>query len=812
MKPSAAIIIPWPCILFSVFSIIITPLTALKFDCLYLHFYLEVEELLINFVIMMDNVPRHAEYVPVPHHIPAPEYKPMSPEEEDLMIENSYQELLRAYLQSNHRKKVEKIERAYRFAREAHKGVRRRSGEPYILHPIAVAKVVISELGLGSTSICAALLHDVVEDTEYTREDIENNFGDKIASIVEGLTKISGGIFGSQASLQAENFRKLLLSMSTDIRVVLIKMADRLHNMRTLASMRPEKQYKIAGETLYVYAPLAHRLGLYKIKQELEDLAFKYEHPQKYEEIMALVNQSAAHREKVVEEFVAPIREKLDAAGFKYEIKARIKSAYSIYNKMETKKIPFSEIYDVYAVRVIFENDDDSQERLRCWQIYTFFSDGHKVHPDRLRDWTSVPKANGYRALHLTAMGPEGKWIEVQIRSRKMDEIAELGYAAHWKYKTGEYEDDSELDKWMNTIKDILANPEPNAIDFLDTIKLNLFAREIYVFTPRGDLITLPAKATVLDMAFAIHTELGLHCLAGKINHRLVPLSYELDSGDQVEIITSKSQKPVTQWLEYCKTAKAQNCIRDFLRRSRPHLISRGRDLLVQVAEQEGLDITDELVQNLCRNLGATTPDELYVRIAKEEIDLTADQLKALFKKRTSLIRKILRNPFASRKKLNSQEPPKDPINRKEVYILHPDAEKPNYLLDVCCTPIPGDDVLGFVNDDEEVVLHKQSCPVAMRLKTSYGPRLVATRWGGTAEKFIARIAVEGIDRHGILEEITSTVSQKLGINIRGLNISAPQEVFQAELTVLVDNTDTVESICNALKSIKGVQKAARIS
>ena len=768
--------------------------------------------MLINFVIMMENVPRHAEYVPVPHHVPAPEYKPMSPEEEDLMIENSYQELLRAYLQSNHRKKVEKIERAYRFAREAHKGVRRRSGEPYILHPIAVAKIVISELGLGSTSICAALLHDVVEDTEYTREDIENNFGDKIASIVEGLTKISGGIFGAQASLQAENFRKLLLSMSTDIRVVLIKMADRLHNMRTLASMRPEKQYKIAGETLYVYAPLAHRLGLYKIKQELEDLAFKYEHPQKYEEIMAMVSQSEAHREKVVEEFVAPIRKKLDAAGFKYEIKARIKSAYSIYNKMETKKIPFSEIYDVYAVRVIFENDDDSQERLRCWQIYTFFSDGHKVHPDRLRDWTSVPKANGYRALHLTAMGPEGKWIEVQIRSRKMDEIAELGYAAHWKYKTGEYEDDSELDKWMNTIKDILANPEPNAIDFLDTIKLNLFAREIYVFTPRGDLITLPAKATVLDMAFAIHTELGLHCLAGKINHRLVPLSYELDSGDQVEIITSKSQKPVTQWLEYCNTAKAQNCIRDFLRRSRPHLISRGRDLLVQVAEQEGLDITDELVHNLCRNLGATTPDELYVRIAKEEIDLTADQLKALFKKRTSLIRKILRNPFASRKKLNSQEPPKDPINRKEVYILHPDAEKPNYLLDVCCTPIPGDDVLGFVNDDQEVVLHKQSCPVAMRLKTSYGPRLVATRWGGTAEKFIARIAVEGIDRHGILEEITSTVSQKLGINIRGLNISAPQEVFQAELTVLVDNTDTVEAICNALKNIKGVQKAARIS
>ena len=354
------------------------------------------------------------------------DYPHYTPEEEDRIVEKAYGEVLQAYLQSNHRKKVEIIEKAYRFAKEAHKGVRRRSGEPYILHPIAVAKIVISELGLGSTSICAAFLHDVVEDTDYTKEDIEAVFGTKIASIVEGLTKISGGIFGDKASIQAENFRKLLLSMSTDIRVVLIKMADRLHNMRTLGSMRPEKQYKIAGETLYVYAPLAHRLGLFSIKQELEDLAFKYEHPQKYAEIMAKVEQGEKHREEIVEEFVRPVREKLDAAGFRYEIKARVKSAYSIYNKMETKQVPFEEIYDVYAVRVIFENDDDAMEKIRCWQIYTFFTDGHRVHPDRLRDWTSTPKANGYRALHLTAMGPEGRWIEVQIRSRKMDIVAEL--------------------------------------------------------------------------------------------------------------------------------------------------------------------------------------------------------------------------------------------------------------------------------------------------------------------------------------------------------------------------------------------------
>lgn len=740
-------------------------------------------------------------------------YIQKTPEEEGKMVDRAFQEVLQAYLNSNHRKKVEKIERAYKFAKKAHAGVRRRSGEPYILHPIAVAKIVISELGLGSTSICAALLHDVVEDTEYTREDIEANFGTKIADIVEGLTKISGGIFGARTSLQAENFRKLLLSMSSDVRVILIKMADRLHNMRTLNSMRPEKQLKIAGETLYVYAPLAHRLGLYKIKNELEDLAFKYEHPQKYQEIKSLISSTEEHRRHVVEEFVAPVRKKLDEAGFKYEIKARVKSAYSIYNKMETKKIPFEEIYDIYAVRVIFENDDDAQERLRCWQIYTFFSDGHKVHPDRLRDWTSVPKANGYRALHLTAMGPEGKWIEVQIRSRKMDDIAELGYAAHWKYKTGESEDDTELDKWMNTIKDILANPEPNAIDFLDTIKLNLFAREIYVFTPKGDLLTLPAKSTVLDMAFAVHTQLGIHCIAGKISHRLVPLGHELDSGDQVEIITSDTQMPEPQWLEYCHTAKAQNCLRAYLRRNRPAMITRGREALARFAQSEGYELTDEIVHNLTTHLGLDTPDDLYERVGKDEIDLSADRLKALYKKRTSLLRKLLRNPFASKKKRDETTAARhQPIDRKQVYVLHPDAKTPNYLIEPCCSPIPGDDVLGFVNDDEEVVLHKVSCPVANKLKTSYGPRLVATRWGGTADRFTAVIAVEGLDRQGILEEISRTLSLTLGVNVRGLNINATHEVFQCDITVQIDSADTVANICAALRDIKGIQKAARIS
>lgn len=745
------------------------------------------------------------------------QYKPaVSAEEEDRMIEEAYKGVRKAYLDSNHRKKVEIIDRAFRFAKKAHQGARRRSGEPYIMHPIAVARIVISELGLGSTSICSALLHDVIEDTEFTRDDIEGAFGEKIASIVEGLTKISGGIFGDQASLQAENFRKLLLSMSTDIRVVLIKMADRLHNMRTLGSMRPEKQYKIAGETLYVYAPLAHRLGLFKIKQELEDLAFRYEHPAIYAEIMSKVEQSESHRQRIVEEFVRPVRAKLDAAGFRYEIKARVKSAYSIFNKMEKKRIPFEEIYDIYAVRVIFENDDDSLEKLRCWEIYTFFTDGHKVHPDRLRDWTSTPKANGYRALHLTAMGPEGRWIEVQIRSRKMDEIAELGYAAHWKYKAGVYDDESELDTWMNTIKDILANPEPNAIDFLDTIKLNLFSSEIYVFTPKGDLITLPSGATVLDMAFAIHTQLGYHCIAGKINHRLVPLSYRLDSGDQVEIITSESQSPQPEWLDFCKSAKAQSCLRTVLKKDRRLLIDRGRTVYLEFLRREGIKPVPAILTRLQEAYGLKHPDDLYVKLANNAITLSGKELRGLSGNRSSILSRLLRNPFSSKRgqsRTDEADPAAaGPVDTGKVYVLNPESDPPNYRLGECCSPVPGDDVLGFIDDDGVIVVHKVSCDNAMRLKSAYGQRLVATRWEGKADRFLATIAIDGIDRHGILEEITSRLSSGLGVNIRGLNIETRQEVFHCELSVRIDTTDTIDAICKAVKSVDGVKIARRIS
>ena len=485
------------------------------------------------------------------------------------MIDDAFQHLLNTYLATRHRKKVDIITKAFNFARQAHKGVRRLSGEPYIMHPIAVAQIACEEMGLGSTSICSALLHDVVEDTDYTVEDIENIFGSKIAQIVDGLTKISGGIFGEQASAQAENFKKLLLTMSNDIRVILIKICDRLHNMRTLASQPANKQYKIAGETLYIYAPLANRLGLNKIKTELEDLSFRYEHPEEYASIEEKLASTQASRDTLFKLFTTPIREALDKMGINYQIKARVKSPYSIWNKMQNKHVTFEEIYDILAVRIIYTPKSRSEEINECFRIYVAISQIYKSHPDRLRDWVNHPKANGYQALHVTLMSKQGQWIEVQIRSDKMDEVAEQGFAAHWKYKEGDIvvDDDNELNNWLSTIKEILDDPQPDAMDFLDTIKLNLFASEIFVFTPKGEIKTMPAGCTVLDFAFQIHTFLGTHCIGAKVNHKLVPLSHKLQSGDQVEILTSKSQHVQPSWINFVSTAKARGKIQVSLRR-----------------------------------------------------------------------------------------------------------------------------------------------------------------------------------------------------------------------------------------------------
>lgn len=748
------------------------------------------------------------------------ETKKYTPEEEDRMINKAFQEMLSGYLQSNHRKKVEIIERAFKFAREAHKGVRRRSGEPYILHPIAVARIVSHEIGLGSTSICAALLHDVVEDTDYTVEDIESQFGKKIAQIVDGLTKISGGIFGDRASAQAENFRKLLLTMNNDIRVILIKMADRLHNMRTLGSMLPSKQYKIAGETLYIYAPLAHRLGLFAIKTELEDLSFKYEHPEIYKQINEKIAATAEHRNSVYEKFAAPVRERLDAMGLKYDMTARVKSAYSIWNKMESKHIPFEEVYDLYAARIVFQCDNEADEKKLCWNIYSEITDLYRLHPDRTRDWLSTPKANGYRALHLTVMGPDGNWIEIQIRSEKMNEMAERGFAAHWKYKIGEGEEESELASWLKTIQDILENPEPNALDFLDTIKLNLFSSEIVIFTPKGELLTLPVGATVLDVAFYLHSEIGTHCIAGKVNHKLVPLSQKLQSGDQVEVLTSNSQQPQPEWINFLATAKGKTRLRAALRRDRRAVIERGEKEFADFLQQNGLEPDNVAITKVLSMEHLQHRDDLFFMIGCNEIALSDSMISRLKGKpqasQGGLFSKILRNPFAAKPKAPVEEETittiDDNIDKKKTYVLTTENGVSNYMIAPCCHPIPGDDVVGYIDDDRHVVVHKLTCPNAMRLKSSFGGRLLSTKWDNRTEKFLASIHIEGIDRMGILQELIYIISTNMAINIRGLNIAANEGVFSCELTVLVEDTNVVTALCKQVKKVKGVNSAARMN
>lgn len=740
----------------------------------------------------------------------------MTPEEESRLVDAEFQDLLNGYLSSNHRKKVEMIERAFNFAREAHKGIRRRSGEPYILHPIAVAKIANQEIGLGSTSICAALLHDVVEDTEYTVEDIEQHFGKKIAQLVSGLTKISGGIFGDKASAQAENFRKLLLTMSEDIRVVLLKMADRLHNMRTLGSMAPNKQFKIAGETLYIYAPLAHRLGLFAIKTELEDLSFKYEHPGAYARITDQIRESESRRASVYNDFSQPIKDKLNEMGLQYEAKARLKSVYSIWRKMETKRIPFEEVYDLYAMRIIFDCPDQSKEKTICWQIYSAITDLYRLHPERTRDWISNPKANGYQALHLTVMGPDGNWIEVQIRSRRMDEIAELGFAAHWKYKIGEGEEESELSAWLSTIKDILEDPEPNAIDFLDTLKLNLFSSEIVVFTPKGELLTLPNNATVLDVAFELHTEIGIHCIAGKVNHKLVPLSHRLQSGDQVEVLTSQSQTPKPEWVNFLTTAKARTRLRALMRKEMHPILEQGKEIYEKFLADNDITETNEIITKILGTMKFENRDDLFIALGNKET-MIPEYMPKLLKQtgNRSLFSKILRPLKGGKSPQPGQaQAKKEPINMKETYILRCDADgsNSNFKLCDCCQPIPGDDVMGWVNNDGEVELHSLTCPRGAVLKASYGKRILNTKWASDTGRFHANIRIEGIDRMGILQEIIQMISMHLSIDIRRLDIEAEGEVFHGDLAVMVNNIKVVNDLCNKLKNIRGVKRAARVS
>ena len=738
---------------------------------------------------------------------------------EEQMIQREFEALLDDYAHTMHRQKVELITRAFHFANQAHHGVRRLSGEPYMMHPLAVARICVKEIGLGSTSICSALLHDVVEDTDYTVEDIENLFGEKIAKIVAGLTKISGGVFGEHASEQAENFRKLLLTISDDIRVVLIKIADRLHNMRTLGSQPKEKQYKIAGETQYIYAPLAHRLGLFPIKTELEDLSFKYEHPEMYAEIEAKLAANKNAQMATFETFSAPIRERLESMGYQFSITARIKSVYSIWKKMMTKQIPFEDVYDLLAVRIVFTPHDSMSEKDQCWMIYSAITEIYRPHPERIRDWISTPKANGYEALHVTVMGQSGEWVEVQIRTDRMHELAEHGLAAHWKYKTGE-QDESELDKWLSEIKEILEHPEKDAMEFLDTFKLNLFAQEVFVFTPKGEIKTMPQGATALDFAFLLHSELGEHCIGAKVNHTLVPLSYELKGGDQVEILTSGSQHPQENWLDYVTTAKAQSCLRAYFRREERSYIKRGEKLFHDAIGMLEMPVNmDMAVQKMLNHYHLSLPIQLYLQIGKGAIRLN-DTQQILFPKKS--IWNML-NPFATTEKKPSAEVKDAPtVLEKEAaekgkkkshsIVLTDENLGKEYILADCCHPIPGDEVLGYLAEDGKMYIHKIDCEEAMLLKTSHGKRLYSATWNThRVQSFVETIEIQGIDKFGVFIDVLKTITEQFHINMRAMNVAADDGIFKGQLEVYVYDKKELQDLFVSLRKIPEIKAVKRI-
>lgn len=742
--------------------------------------------------------------------------------EEEARIEQEYQALVADYIASPHRKKTEIIDQAFRLARHAHGLVRRRSGEPYILHPIAVARIVCKEIGLGSTSICCALLHDVVEDTEYTVEDIRRSFGDKIAQIVEGLTKISAEQVQQRIdSLQAQNIRKLLLTIGDDARVILIKIADRLHNMRTLGSMRPDKQMKIAGETSFFYAPLADRLGLFSIKTELEDLSFRYEHPEAYAEISRLVKESEAGREDLFQRFAAPLKERFQQMGLRYEMKARVKGCYSIWRKMQLKNIPFEQVYDLFAVRIIFDSSDGYPEKNRCWDIYTAITEIYRNRPERLRDWLSIPKGNGYQALHLTVLGPDAQWIEVQIRSQRMNDIAEQGLAAHWRYKSGVVEEDRELGIWLDTIREVLNHPDSKGMEFLDTVHLSLYANDITAFTPKGRPITLPLNASVLDFAYAVHTDLGDHCIGAKVNHQVLPLSYRLSNGDQVEILTSKTVQPEAGWIAFVATAYAKVKIEAALRRRQREAIARGEELLAGKLRSLGLSLSAPLLNRLTHVYHFDRPDSFLRQIGEELFEFPADFDRVAQGKSSSrgnAVTRVISSLFSSKEA--EQEIPHQPaaetpqvIDKNKPYLLEELGDRLNYRIAPCCLPIPGDEVLGILDEQNQVVVHRRACPEATRYKTALGDSLLAVHWGTHhIPRFETTLMMSGIDSKGLLNVISQVLLEDFKVNIREISMKARDGVFEGQITLLVLDTRQVESICQILRRHPAIHDAHRIS
>ena len=728
--------------------------------------------------------------------------------DEQEMIEAAFDDLIKSLRKGTTEESVKMIRRAFEFAREAHQGVRRKSGEPYILHPLAVAKIAVKEIGLGTKSAVAALLHDVVEDTDYTVEDIANLFGPKIASLVDGLTKISE-VMGSNTTKQAESFRKMILTLADDVRVILIKIADRLHNMRTLDSTPEHKQVKIASETLYIYAPLAHRMGLHAIKTELEDLSLKYENPVEYQELEKRIHDYRDEHTGLYQQFIAPIRERLTESGYRYDITARTKSVYSVWSKMQRRHISFEEIYDLLAVRIVFDPKDNQPEKWQCWNIYSLITDMYSPKPERIRDWVSVPKANGYEALHLTVMGPGGKWIEVQIRSRRMDEIAEKGLAAHWKYKGDNAEASNEVDKWLAGIKEMLEQPGTDALEFLDEFKLNLFAKEIRVFTPKGEMRTLPKGASVLDFAYDIHTEIGNSCIGGKVNHKLVPMSHRLQSGDQVEVLTSDKQKPQSDWLDFIVTAKARNNILMVFRREKKEQIRIGTTMFEKLLEDMKLPFGAENLNKALLHLKLQHKDDLYVSLAKGHLDIE-EVRKALKKKSENKFVKYWKLQFFKSEK-DKSVPSKEKEEEKGK-VINDITDASDFIIAPCCNPIPGDDVVGMKIDGDKITVHKRKCPEAIRLMSSYGDKIVPVKWvSHKIMSFLAVIKLNGIDSIGIVSDITMIISKESNVNMRTVHFETKDGIFEGIIHLYVHNTADLNNLMMKIASLKGVENVSRV-
>ncbi|MFO0322482.1 MAG: RelA/SpoT family protein [Bacteroidota bacterium] len=718
-------------------------------------------------------------------------------------ILNRYKNLIKACKRRLEKGDKEIIRKAFEVSVDAHKEMRRKSGEPYIYHPIAVAQICAEEIGLGTTAIVCSLLHDTVEDTELTLEDIKGMFGDKVAQIIDGLTKISG-VFDQSSSAQAENFRKMLLTLSEDVRVILIKLADRLHNMRTLDHMKRDKQMKIASETLYLYAPLAHRLGLNSIKSELEDLGLKYTEEDWFNEVTKKLADTEIVRKKFIKNFIDPISDILKEQGFKFKIFGRPKSIYSIYHKIKNKGVLFEEIYDLFAIRIVIDSPIET-EKSDCWKIYSIITDFYHPNPDRLRDWISTPKSNGYESLHTTVMGPEGKWVEVQIRSTRMDELAEMGYAAHWKYKDAAAEKESNLENWLRRIREMLDNPDPNALEFIDDFKLNLFADEIFVFTPKGEMKNLPVTATALDFAFEIHTKVGEHCIGAKANHKLVPLSYQLKSGDQVEILTSAKQTPKEDWINYVVTARAKSKIKSALKENRRKVAEEGKEILEKKFYKSKLDFTIQNVKEFVTFLKLPSSSELFYRAALGNVDFKEIKEFVDFK--------LHPEKYKPKKKENKiEELVTNVRGRSDMLVIGDDMQKLDYALSPCCSPIPGDDVFGFVTVNQGIKIHRINCPNAVKLLSNYAYRVVKAKWNNDhLISFLAGIKIKGTDELGLVNNITKIISSQLNINMRSISFDTEDGIFDGTIMVYVHDAKHLNYLIESMKKVKGVTNVMRV-